>query len=251
MYMRFVYLRVKPEKMAAFETFYENRVTPTLHEMKGCLFASLIQSAAHPDECISMTLWNAPEDAQAYEQSGLYETLLKESDPYLADSSEWRIQLSDDLTLEFKPVKEPPVVQAFPVATASAGTAPKEAEPAQMYLRIVSGTVQPGKFEAFKKVYTEEAIPALLATDGCRYAYLIGDMQDSLEALSVTLWDSKEQADAYEQSGRYKQLLDMVVPMLSSLFQWKMALDPSQQASVATSDDISVEGYHVVTGESF
>ena len=251
MYMRFVYLQVKPEKMAAFETFYENRIAATLHELKGCLFASLMQSAAHPDEYISMTLWNTPEDAQDYEQSGQYDALIKESDPYFSDSSEWRIQLSDDLTLEFKPVKEPLVVQAFPVATASAGAALKEAEPAQMYLRIVSGTVQPGKFEEFKKVYTEEAIPALLATDGCRYAYLIGDMQDSLEALSVTLWDSKEQADAYEQSGRYRQLVDKVTPMLSSLFQWKMALDPSQQASVVTSEDLSVEGYHVVTGESF
>ena len=250
MYMRFVHLRVKPEKMAAFEIFYENRVAPTLHEMKGCLFASLIQSEDHPDECISMTLWNTLEDAQDYEQSR-YDALIKENEPYLADSSEWRIQLSDDLTLEFKPVKEPPVVQAFPVATASAGAALKEAEPVQMYLRIVSGTVQPGKFEALKKVYTEETIPALLATDGCRYAYLIGGMQDSLEALSVTLWDSKEQADAYEQSGRYRQVVDKLMPMLSALFQWKMALDSSQQASVATSEDISVEGYHVVTGESF
>ncbi len=251
MYMRFVYLRVKPEKVVAFETFYENRVTPTLHEMKGCLFASLMQSAAHPDECISMTLWNTPEDAQDYEQSGRYDALIKENEPYFSDSSEWRIQLSDDLTLEFKPVKEPPVVQAFPVATASAGTAPKEAAPSQMYLRIASAKIQPGKFEALKKVYTDEIIPALLATDGCRYAYLVGGMQDSLETLSVTLWDSKEQADAYEQSGRYAQLVDKVAPMLSSLFQWKMALDPSQRASVATSDDMTVEGYHVVTGESF
>lgn len=121
MYMRFVHLRVKPEKMAGFETFYENRAAPTLHEMKGCLFASLIQSEAHPDECISMTLWNTPEDAQDYEQSGLYETLLKESDPYFSDSSEWRIQLSDDLRLEFKPMKEPPVVQAFPARRPAPG----------------------------------------------------------------------------------------------------------------------------------
>ena len=76
-------------------------------------------------------------------------------------------------------------------------------------------------------------------------------MQDENEALSVTLWDSKDKADAYEQSGRYAQLLDKATPMLSSLLQWKMALDPSQQASVATSDDMTVAGYHVVTGESF
>lgn len=251
MYMRFVHLRVKPEMMAAFETFYEDRVAPTLHEIKGCLFASLIQSAAHADECISMTLWNAPEDALAYEQSGQYDALLKENEPYLSDSSEWRIQLSDDLTLEYKPVKEPPVVQAFPVASASADAAPTEAEPSKMYLRIVSAKIQSGKFEALKKVYTDEVIPALLATDGCRSAYLVGDMRDENEALSVTLWDSKEQADDYGKSGRYAQMVEKVAPMLSSLFQWKMALDPSQQATVATSDDMTVEGYHVVTGESF
>ncbi len=249
MYMRFVHLRVKPEKMAAFEIFYENRVAPTLHEMKGCLFASLIQSEDHPDECISMTLWNTLEDAQDYEQSR-YDALIKENEPYLSDSSEWRIQLSDDLTLEFKPVKEPPVVQAFPVATASVDAAPTEAGSSLMYLRIVSAKLRPGQFEAFKQHYTEEVIPALLAQKGCRYAYLTRGMQDD-EILSVTLWDRKAYADAYELSGRFDQLIELAEPMLSSLFQWKMSLDPSRRATVATSDDLTVEGYHVVTGESF
>ncbi len=249
MYMRFVHLRVKPEKMAAFEIFYENRVAPTLHEMKGCLFASLIQSEDHPDECISMTLWNTLEDAQDYEQSR-YDALIKENEPYLADSSEWRIQLSDDLTLEFKPVKEPPVVQAFPVATASVDAAPTGAGPAQMYLRIVSAKLRPGQFEAFKQRYTEEIIPALLAQKGCRYAYLTRGVGDD-EILSVTLWDSKAYAYAYDLSGRFDQLTQLLEPMLSSLFQWKMSLDPSRRATVATSDDLTVEGYHVVTVESF
>ncbi len=250
MYMRFVYLRVKPEKIAAFETFYENRVAPTPRQMKGCLFASLIQSEAHADECISMTLWNALEDAQDYEQSGRYDALIKENEPYLADSSEWRIQLSDDLTLEFKPVKEPPVVQAFPVATASVDAAPTEAGSSPMYLRIVSAKLRPGQFEAFRQHYTEEVIPALLAQKGCRYAYLTQGVEDD-EILSVTLWDRKAYADAYELSGRFDQLIELAEPMLSSLFQWKMSLDPSQQATVATSDDLTVEGYHVVTCQSF
>lgn len=250
MYMRFVHLRVKPEAMAAFETFYEDRVAPTLHAMKGCLFASLIQSTAHPDECISMTLWNTPEDALAYEQSGRYDALLKENEPFLADASEWRIQLSDDLTLEFKPVKEPPAVQAFPVASASADAAPTGAVPAHMYLRIVSARLKPGQFEAFKQHYTEVVIPALLEQKGCRYAYLTRGVDED-EILSVTLWDGKAYADAYEQSGRFDQLIELAEPMLSSLFQWKMSLDPSQQATVATSDDLTVEGYHIVTGEAF
>lgn len=251
MYMRFVQHRVMPDAVSAFERFYENRIAPALSQTAGCLFASLVQNETSPDECVSMTLWNTPEDAEQYEQSGLFENLLSEARPFLADTSEWKIQLSDDFTLEYQPVKEEPSVQAFPIVTASSSTAPQDAAPAHMYLRIVSAKIRPGQFEALNKLYTEELIPALLAVDGCRYAYLVRGMHDDSVGLSVTLWDSKEQAEAYEKGGRFQELVAVAMPMLSSLYQWKLALDATKQATVATSDDLSVKGYHVVTGESF
>ena len=85
---------------------------------------------------------------------------------------------------------------------------------------------------------------------GCLYTYLTQGVQED-EILSVTLWNSKADADAYERSGRLDELTQLLEPMFSSLLQWKMSLDPSRQASVATSDDLTVEGYHVVTGEAF
>ena len=106
MYMRFVQLKIQPDKMAGFETFYETRIAPALRDSGGCLFAGLMNNSEHPSECISMTLWRNPQDVERYESGGLYATLLEEADPYLWHSTEWRVQLSDDLTLEYVPVEE-------------------------------------------------------------------------------------------------------------------------------------------------
>lgn len=251
MYMRFVYVSVQAEKVTALAHFYETRIAPVLRETKGCLFAGLVQSEKKADECISLTLWNTPEYAERYEHSGVFGSLLEEIEPFLASSSEWKVQLSEDLTLEWGPVKEQPAVRAYPVAAASAEKAPDETQPAHLYLRIVSGKTKPGRFEAFSRRYREEVIPALLEEDGCRYACLVRGMQDETEGLSVTLWDSKESADRYERSGRFDMNVERIRPVLSSLYQWKMALDPSQQVQVATSEDLAVKGYRVVTCESF
>ena len=68
MYMRFVHVTVKPAAMADLSRLYEEKVIPTLHAVPGCLYASLIQGALHADECISMTLWETPQQAAAYER---------------------------------------------------------------------------------------------------------------------------------------------------------------------------------------
>ncbi len=44
---------------------------------------------------------------------------------------------------------------------------------------------------------------------------------------------------------------DKVKHTFTDLFQWKMKLDQSQQTQAATSDDLRVEGFSIVTGKSF
>jgi heme-degrading monooxygenase HmoA len=120
-----------------------------------------------------------------------------------------------------------------------------------MYLRIVSVKLKPGKLEEYKRVYESEIIPALRATKGCRHAYLTTPKTGDNEAISVTLWDSKVDADAYEQSGLFRQLLEKTKHLYSELFQWKMHLDNLHRGQAATSEDLQVHGYTVVTGRSF
>ena len=251
MFMRFVEVKIQPDKMAEFERFYISRIQPALEATGGCLFAGLLSNPEHPSECVSLTLWRSPDDVKAYESSGLFDTLLEEADSYLWHSTEWRVRLSDDLTLEYAPVKDPPEVGAFPIAVDSAGGEAINHASANMYLRIVTGSVKPGQMEKLAERYRQVVIPALLSIDGCRYAYLARGSDENEEVLSVTLWDSQSKAMQYERHGRFRELLGELQPMLSSVLQWQMTLNPSRKTRETASNDVSIEGYQVVTSDSF
>ena len=119
MFMRFVQLGIKPEATVAFERFYNHRVGPTLLKVDGCVFAQLIRSTEHESEFISFTLWKTQEQAETYEDSTQYGDLIKENVPFEAVSNEWKIQLTEDNTLEYKPVRNEPVIKALPVVAGS------------------------------------------------------------------------------------------------------------------------------------
>ncbi len=249
MFMRFVQLKIKTGSEMAFERFYNFRSVKALLEVDGCLFAHLIQSDKSQSDFISFSVWTSPEAAEAYEESGYYDELVGELDPFTEDSIEWKIRLNDDMTLDYAPVKEKPAVQGMPVV---AGT--KEDNATQKigdhpYVRILSLKVDPVHREEFRRLYDEVTTPEILKVPGCRAAFLIGsDSDENGDAVSVTIWENKDYADVYERSGRFDELFSILRPLLSSLYQWKMTLDPRHQARTHSSDDVSVVGYHTVAG---
>jgi len=250
MIMRFFQIRIKPDALLAYRKFYDEKVIPEFQKMEGCLYASLIQSSHHKDECISMTLWQSPDHAQAYEKSDIYQKLLEAERKYLADSSEWKVELSKEMKLEYKPIPEEPTIKAYSVEgqTDAKGTV-QEIRP--MHLRIVSVKIQPGKIDEFRRLYSEEILPTLRTVKGCRYAYLTESEKEKDEFISVTLWDSKQDAENYEQGGIYQQLLEKAKHTFSDLYQWKMGLQKQTGGKAATSEDLTVDHYNIVTGRSF
>lgn len=247
MFMRFVDLTIKPESATAFVRFYEHRIGPTLRAVDGCRFATLIHNTESEGDFMSFTLWESADKAHAWEASDEYARLIAENEPFEAVSTEWKIQLSADNTLEYRPVREEPVVQAMPVV---AGSAEESAIPEltdSTYIRILHSKVQSGKFAELSALYNDELVPALLQVDGCRAAFLIG-MEEKHEGLSITIWDSHEQALAYESSGKFADLLSRAEPLLSSLYQWKMTLNPTARERTKTSDEVTVKGYTVIAG---
>lgn len=248
MFMRFVDLTIKPDSAAAFVRFYEHRIGPTLRAVDGCRFATLIHNTDAEGDFMSFTLWDSAEKARAWESSAAYTELLAENEPFEAVSTEWKIQLSADNTLEYRPVREEPVVRAMPVAAGSAGEQNIITDLSDdTYIRILQSKVLPGKFSELSTLYNNELVPALLQVDGCRAAFLIG-MEEKHEGLSITIWDSHEQALAYESSGKFAELLARAEPLLSSLYQWKMTLNPSTRERTRTSDEVTVKGYTVIAG---
>lgn len=251
MFLRLVQVRVRPDTLSRVPKLYAERIMKPLRETTGCLFAGLIQSVGGSGEAFSMTLWDTAEHAEAYEKSGLFAALLKEAGPYIFGSSEWKIQLSEDLKLEYAPVQEEAVVRSYRV-TASSDDRPPEAIPAdRLYVRLLSIKLQPGKREEFVKIYNAEILPALDKVKGCRYAFLTEGIEDQNAVVSLTVWSSKDAADAYESSGQFEDLMDKVRHTLSGLYRWKMAVETSSDLKVHTSDDVQVAGYDVVKGETF
>jgi heme-degrading monooxygenase HmoA len=120
-----------------------------------------------------------------------------------------------------------------------------------MYLRIVSVRVQPKKMNELRAVYAGEIIPALLSTTGCRYAYLTEGIEETDEAISVTIWNSKEDADSYEREGGFSELLSKVRHTFLEVYQWKMALRREFNGEVVSSGDYDIEGYSIVSGRRF
>ncbi len=250
MHMRLLKVNIRKEDASGLGRLYEERIIPALQNTGGCLYACLMQSVHQPDHGISLTLWRSHEDASQYERSGLFMQLVAEARPYFADSTEWKLELSKDFTLEYTQGPAEPTVKSFSVSTTSAKVIPSKDKAPTAFLRIVSLHIKSGKFEEYKQLYEHDVIPALLATRGCQFSCLSTPTVDSNEAISVTLWNSRAEAEDYERKGTYAQLLKSVSHTLSDLTQLKMQSVGTMLPSV-TSEDVEVDGFNLIASKSF
>ena len=105
--------------------------------------------------------------------------------------------------------------------------------------------------EEFRRIYETVIKPEIQKVKGCRYVYLTGSMKNPDQVISLTIWDTKEDADAYEHSGVFTQLVKQVEHTFSEMHQWKMQLEKETHSRVVTSEELTVDGYSIVTGKSF
>ncbi len=251
MFMRLLQVEVDTEGLHLLQNLYDERVLTALKDVRGCRFAGLMQSIHDPETCLSLTLWERQEDASEYERSGLFAQLLEEAKIFLSGSLEYTIKLSENLQVEYVPVRTDPVVKSFPIAAQSETEQKGDDARRAVWLRIVSLKILPGKMELFKKLYREHSIPALRSAPGCRYVYLLESEEKRDEVFSVTIWDSKERAAEYEQSGVFERLLKIQKDTLSDLAKWRTESGVQDGPKSVSTDDVLVEHYTVLTGKSF
>jgi heme-degrading monooxygenase HmoA len=247
MFMRFVHLKVKKDRLADFARFYEARIIPALEGTPGCLYASLLQPTAGDDECISMTTWRSADAAIAYEKSGLYDELLDESDEYMVDAAEWKVRLVEERGSE-PPALHDPDVESYPVEVAAVGEVVDATGPQRFFVRIVSARIEPGRFGELKERYDREIKPVLMETKGCRAVFLVESVKARSRVLSVTVWDSEEDAIRYELSGAFDKLIGRISEFFSGLYQWRLSLGGDQERDEITGKDLDRRGFKVVTG---
>ena len=73
-----------------------------------------------------------------------------------------------------------------------------------MFARLTIVQVNIDKLDETKRIYEENVIPAAKSQKGYRGAYLLSDSKTG-KGVSITLWDSEEDAIANEQSGYYQE----------------------------------------------
>ena len=79
-----------------------------------------------------------------------------------------------------------------------------------MYVRLTYLNFLPGKAEEAKTIYNKELVSVIKHQKGNLDAKMLEPVDKSDDFISMTVWESKEDSDAYHSSGVYKQLVDRV-----------------------------------------
>ena len=77
-----------------------------------------------------------------------------------------------------------------------------------MFARVAWGKVKPGTWEEYERLYHDEILPGTRNIKGLHLRELLRGTDDPDEGISLTLWESREDLDAYEQSDLYQRLVD-------------------------------------------
>ena len=77
-----------------------------------------------------------------------------------------------------------------------------------MFVRMTFTQSDPTSAEAVRALYYRDEIWGVLERQkGHRFHYLLESVDVPGEGVSVTAWDSREDAEAYERSGAYEELV--------------------------------------------
>lgn len=78
-----------------------------------------------------------------------------------------------------------------------------------MLLRFLQLDVREESLPDFLKFYTEDVFPVLQRTDGCLFACMLRQALDPTEVISLTVWESRETAEAYHKSEDFQRLFEI------------------------------------------
>jgi quinol monooxygenase YgiN len=84
-----------------------------------------------------------------------------------------------------------------------------------MFIRLTYFGFRPEKLQDIKKFYNEVAIPTLRKQKGNLDCRLLEPVEKSEDYISMTTWESREDADAYHSKGVYKELVEQVRPFFT------------------------------------
>jgi heme-degrading monooxygenase HmoA len=79
-----------------------------------------------------------------------------------------------------------------------------------MFVRLTHLQILPEHEKEATKIYNEQVVPVVKQQKGNVDIMLLHPETETGDHISLTSWERKEDADAYEQSGKYQELVSMV-----------------------------------------
>jgi len=233
MYLRIEQLRVREQAEAELSAFYRDEALPIFARTPGCRFAALLapwHAAAH----LGLTLWASDDAARVFERSALAQLFFGRLLPLLRTTPEELMPVDPDSVATIDPdatfdlIADTLPVTAFRIDDGAplAALAPEDpsAAPAR-FVRFTILKLEPLKVAEFKSAFRETIAPEIARQPGCRGLLLAERVGDPSDLRSISLWDREESAARYELSGTPKRLADLAGPLLSPVYEWRLAPD--------------------------
>lgn len=246
MYLRMVTHSVHEGKEADMAAAYEQTIFPALRSTPGCIFAALLHNTSDKSECVSLTIWKTRQEALAYEAGGLYNTLVEVLRPFFAASNEWKLELSEDLSLEYTPISVEPTIERFADSVAgSEEIARLKAKP--FAVQILSLTVQEDRKKAFEDIFASEIHPRFRQHKGFIELLLL---RQEREYYIISFWDGTVDIMAPSGVDSVSELIESIRGVLPSFIRWKLSHRSADRTS-ASSKDIRATVHRCLVAEWF
>lgn len=94
--VRFVSVKIHPDKIEEFTRIYTDEIIPVLKSLKGCLYAFLIRGLEEKNSAISITFWESKTDMENYERSGIFDELNDKVKRLYTDLYRWKMDHEKD-----------------------------------------------------------------------------------------------------------------------------------------------------------
>jgi heme-degrading monooxygenase HmoA len=88
-----------------------------------------------------------------------------------------------------------------------------------MIMRITWGRVHPGKWSEYERLYNDTVVAKSGNIKGLRGRWLVQDLADKDAGFAVSVWETSEDMQTYEQSDFYKrEILAPLQPLFINAF---------------------------------
>ncbi len=203
-FLRLVRFRIREGSEQTLFEIYRDRVIPSLAGTDGCRLVALLAPWSAESHA-SLTLWDDPRTAAAYEDRGVYQRLLRELEPILSPGTEWRVHEPSDPSETLDPDLREIPPDGYTLAAGDAAAALGTAA-AGLFVRFAAIRLRPDRDEEFLDIYRASILPALEGRPGWCGGFLARAARQPSDILSVTTWRREADAVRYEMSGEFERL---------------------------------------------